>query len=163
VNRLAGSGESPLKLFSVLLLSLGLLFLASCASHKSDTKIPKDARKPLSLPGSEWQLVDIAGTPIVHGSKPTLAFPDVGRVAGNGSCNRFTGSVNVEGDIIKMGALASTRMACTNNNISQQEDTYLKALQAATHFVYQYPYLLIYTEDNEQPLRFTRIEAGHPE
>lgn len=152
-----------MKLFSVLLLSLSLFFVASCASHKSDTKLPKDASKPLSLPGSEWQLVDLAGTPIVPGSKPTLAFPDVGRVAGNGSCNRFTGSVTVAGDTIKMGALASTRMACMDNNISKQEDSYLKALGAATHFSYQYPYLLIYAEGFEQPLRFTRLEAGHPE
>lgn len=152
-----------MKLFSVLLLSFSLFFVASCASHKSDTKLPKDARKPLSLPGSEWQLVDLAGTPIVPGSKPTLAFPDVGRVAGNGSCNRFTGSVTVAGDTIKMGALASTRMACMDNNISKQEDTYLKALGAAAHFSYQYPYLLIYAEGFEQPLRFTRLEAGHPE
>lgn len=150
-----------MKLFSVLLLSLSLLFLASCASHRSDTKLPKDAKKPLSLPGSEWLLVDLAGTPIVPGSKPTLAFPDVGRVAGNGSCNRFTGSVTVEGDMMKMGALASTRMACMDNNISKQEDAYLKALGAATHFSYQYPYLIIYAEGFEQPLRFTRVEAGH--
>jgi len=64
--------------------------------------------------------------------------------------------------MIKMGALASTRMACMDNNISQQEDTYLKALQAATHFSYQYPYLFIYAEGFEQPLRFTRVEAGYP-
>jgi heat shock protein HslJ len=155
--------KSPLKLFSVFLFSFTLFLLASCASHKSDTKIPKDARKPLSLPGSEWQLVDLAGTPVVPGSKPTLAFPDVGRVAGNGSCNRFTGSVTVERDVMKMGPLASTRMACPDNNISKQEDLYLKALQAATHFTYQYPFLSIYAEGFEQPLRFTRLEAGHPE
>jgi heat shock protein HslJ len=71
------------------------------------------------MPPSEWQLVDLAGTPIVPGSKPTLAFPDVGRLAGDGFCNRFTGSVNVAGDILKMGALASTRMACLDNNISK--------------------------------------------
>lgn len=151
-----------MKLSSLLLLSLSLFFLASCSSHRADTKIPKDARKALSLPGSEWQLVDLAGTPIVHGAQPTLAFPEVGRVAGNGSCNRFTGTVSVEGDIIKMGALASTRMACMDNNISQQEDTYLKLLQAATHFSYQYPYLSIYVEGFEQPLRFTRLQATHP-
>jgi len=152
-----------LKWFSVLLLSLSLFLVASCAAHKSDTKLPKDATKPLSLPGSEWQLVDLAGTPVVPGSKPTLAFPDVGRVAGDGSCNRFTGSVTVAGDILKMGALASTRMACMDNNISKQEDMYLKALQAATHFSYQYPYLSIYAEGLEQPLRFIRVEAKHPE
>jgi heat shock protein HslJ len=100
---------------------------------------------------------------VVPKSVPTLAFPDVGRVAGNGSCNRFSGSVTVAGDIIKMGPLASTRMACADDHISQQEDTYLKALQAATHFSYQYPYLLIYADGFEQPLRFTRLEAGHPE
>ncbi len=45
-----------------------------------------------------------------------------------------------------MGPLASTRMACIDNNVSKQEDTYLKALGAATRYAYQDPYLLIYAE-----------------
>ena len=83
-------------------------------------------------------------------------------MAGNGSCNRFTGSVTINNDSLKMGPLASTRMACIDNNVSKQEDTYLKALGAATRYAYQDRYLLIYAEGFAKPLRFTPAASGQP-
>ena len=97
-----------------------------------------------------------------RGGKATLAFPEAGRVAGNGSCNRFTGSVVISGDTLKMGPPASTRMACVDNDVSKQEDAYFKALNAATRYAYQDPYLLIYAEGFDKPLRFTRAASSHP-
>src|SRR5208283_1153990 len=89
---------------------------------------------PVSLTGTEWVLQDLAGTPALPNGKATLAFPEAGRVAGNASCNRFTGSAEVSGDTIKFAMLASTRMACVDNAVSSQEMEYLKALAAAKHF-----------------------------
>ena len=48
------------------------------------------------------------------------------------------------------------------NNVSAQEDSYLKALGAATRYAYQDPYLLIYAEGYDKPLRFTRAAANNP-
>jgi heat shock protein HslJ len=106
-------------------------------------------------------LVDLAGTPVLPGGKATLVFLDVGRVAGNASCNRFTGTMLITGDEIKMGPLATTRMACADEDINRQEETYLKALGAATRYSYQDPYLIIYVEGFDRPLRFTRSPSGH--
>ena len=83
-------------------------------------------------------------------------------MAGNGSCNRFTGTAVVAGDTLKIGRLASTRMACIENGASAQEDKYLLVLGAATRYVYQEPYLLIYAEGYDKPLRFTRATATQP-
>jgi heat shock protein HslJ len=107
-------------------------------------------------------LADLAGTPALAGGKATLSFPEAGRVAGNGSCNRFTGSVVITGEQLKMGPLASTRMACMDEATSKQEDNYFKALDAATRYSYQDPYLLIYAQGFDKPLRFTRAVGNQP-
>jgi heat shock protein HslJ len=153
------------KLLSVVLFfGLTAPFLSSCASsNKTTANPPKTAvATQISLPGTEWVLTDLAGTPALPGGKATLAFPEAGRVAGNGSCNRFTGSVVISGDTLKMGPPASTRMACVDNDVSKQEDAYFKALNAATRYAYQDPYLLIYAEGFDKPLRFTRAASSHP-
>lgn len=83
-------------------------------------------------------------------------------MAGSGSCNRFTGSVTITGDQLKMGPMASTRMACADDAVNQQEATYLKALDGANRYSYQDPYLLIYADGFDKPLRFTRGAGGQP-
>jgi heat shock protein HslJ len=57
------------------------------------------------LEGSEW---GVSGE-----DKPFIQFGANGRVSGNSGCNRFTGAYEVAEDgSIKIGPLASTRMAC---------------------------------------------------
>lgn len=163
--RLSGSGGVTVKVLStVLFTGFVAILLGSCASSNQPTGSPPKttAATKLALPDTEWVLVDLAGTPALPGGKATLLFPEAGRVAGNGSCNRFTGSVVITGDTLKMGPLASTRMACMDNDVSKQEDTYLKALGAATRYEYHDPDLLIYAEGFDKPLRFTRATSTHP-
>ena len=42
------------------------------------------------------------------------------RVSGNAGCNRFSGSLVVEGDKVVFGPLMSTKMACENMNLEAQ-------------------------------------------
>lgn len=137
------------------------LFAACCSSsHKQSPSASAPAAAPFSLSGSEWLLVDLAGTPVVSDSKASLAFSEAGRISGNASCNRFTGSVTISGDTLKFGPLASTMMACADPKISAQETTYLKALGAAARYTWQDPYLLIYCEGFAKALRFSRAPAA---
>jgi len=142
-------------------VSLLAFFVAGCPS--ADKKPAKAATPsaPVSLVGTEWALADLAGTPVIANSKASLAFPEAGRVAGNGSCNRFTGSATITGDTLKFGALASTRMACMDGGVSAQEDAYLKALGAANRYEVSNGDLLIYATGYDKPLRFTRARAAH--
>lgn len=107
-------------------------------------------------------LADLNGTPPLPKVQATLSFFEAGRVAGNGSCNRFTGTVTISADALKVGPLASTRMACLNDNVGAQEDKYLKALGAATRYAWQDPYLVIHCDGYDKPLRFTRLPATKP-
>jgi heat shock protein HslJ len=153
-----------LKLLTIsVLLGASALLIESCASsHKPAGNSPAATTAQISLFGTEWSLIDLAGSPALANVQATLAFPEAGRVAGNGSCNRFTGTVLIAGNSLKIGPLASTRMACTDNGASAQEDKYLAILGAATRYAYQEPDLLIYAEGYDKPLRFTRASAIQP-
>jgi heat shock protein HslJ len=57
------------------------------------------------LEGSEWG--------VTGEDKPFIQFGANGRVSGSTGCNRFTGTYEITEDgSIKIGPLASTRMAC---------------------------------------------------
>ena len=84
----------------------------------------------LSLAGSEW------GPP--GGGDQYIQFRD-GRVAGHSGCNRYTGSFTQDGESLKLGTLASTKMACTPERM-EQERAWLEMLEKvrgfeATHLV----------------------------
>lgn len=128
----------------VALLALGLA--VACARG-----LPVDGGA--GLVGTSWRLVAIDGKPVLDDSKATLRFPEKGRVAGNGSCNRFSGTVAFDGDAISVGGLGVTRMACAPP-IMRQEDAYLRALEAATRVRGEDGRLVI--EGREAELRFER-------
>ena len=110
------------------------------------------------LSGSEWLLEDLGGVAVLDKVQATVAFPESGKTAGNGTCNRFFGSVEIHGDAIHFGPLASSRMACPEE-LMNQETKYLQALQSAERFEWKDPYLLIYSKGVEKPLRFSRKPA----
>ena len=137
---------------------------AACAHHPQTSASPdvvvdeaESATGGLwgTLWGTEWRLEDLAGAGVLDRVEATLAFPETGRAAGNGSCNRFFGSVEISGDSIKFGPLASTRMACAEP-VAMQEGKYLSALQNAERFAFDGSTLLIYAKGIEKPLRFVR-------
>ena len=142
------------------------VLVTSSIREAKATAQPKSAQAvPFSLIGSEWLLEDLAGSGMMDGIQSTLTFPETGKIAGNGSCNRFFGSAEISGDTIKLGPLASTRMACPDP-VMNQEMKYLAALQAAERFEWKDPNLLIYCKGFEKPLRYTRLSskpAEHPE
>jgi len=145
----------PLSQLACLIL-IALSLCACPSTHNNKAANPAPSSSPASLLGTEWVLRDVTGTPALAAPQATLQFPEAGRVAGNGSCNRFTGNVEISGNTLKFGPLASTRMACVDNGVSDQEDRYLKALGAATRYALENGDLLIYCEGYEKPLRFSR-------
>lgn len=143
-------------LYRLSLFFLAVSSLCACSSHDNKAANPLPASSTISLVGTEWVLRDLAGTPALASPQATLSFPEAGRVAGSGSCNRFTGSVEISGSRLKFGPLASTRMACMDNGVSDQEDRYFKALGGATSYELENGDLLINSAAVAKPLRFAR-------
>ena len=128
------------------------------AEAAAAAKPPQTSPAPASLWGSEWILEDLAGAGVVDRAQATLAFPETNRVAGKASCNRFSGTAEIDGGKLKLGPLVSTRMACPEA-LMNQETKYLAALETAERFEVQDSTLLVYCKGREKPLRFTKAPA----
>jgi heat shock protein HslJ/uncharacterized membrane protein len=106
-----------------------------------------------ALLGTAWRLESPGNGKLQAGTQPTLEFPTEGRASGNGSCNRFNGIVIVAEDGIKFTGLATTRKACPEAVMRQEED-YLAALRDAVRFEADAESLRIFSAGREAPLRF---------
>jgi heat shock protein HslJ len=142
-----------------LLSAFAAAFSASCSSTHNPilSNAAASFKKPPSLIGTEWLLTDLPGTTVVVTSKASFSVLENGRAAGNASCNRFTGPVEINGSTIKFGPVASTRMACGDEALNAQEAQFLKFLSAANRFEMRDPFLLLFAEGYDQPLHFFRI------
>jgi heat shock protein HslJ len=67
---------------------------------------------------------------VVAGTRLTLEFHDR-QVSGDSGCNHFHGSFTVEGKGLTIGPLATTRVAC-DDKLMMQEQQFLAALGSAT-------------------------------
>lgn len=94
-----------------------------------------EASQPVALTETKWVATGInngsGGVVSVTGSEVTAVFGGGGSVAGNGGCNTFNGPYTTDGDIIAIGPLVTTRMACPELD---QETAFLAALEAATTY-----------------------------
>lgn len=69
-----------------------------------------------------WRTTVVGGDAVVEPSSPdafTLTFDADGSVSGTTDCNSFSGSYTLEGDVITVGPLASTKMFCADSQESQ--------------------------------------------
>jgi len=127
-----------------------------CASAPPASQGEKTVPGAQYLAGSEWELRDLGGAPVLEDQRPTMAFLEPGRVSGSGSCNRYTGSAEVGDGTLKVSQLASTKMACIPE-VDNQERAFLNALQNARTIELVGGELVVHSESLEQPLRFRRI------
>ena len=80
-----------------------------------------------------WRLASIDAQPVIPSQDPRQAVQIVfdgsaQRVSGSGGCNRISGGYQRTGDKLKIGPLASTRMACQDASRGQLETRFLAAL-----------------------------------
>lgn len=85
------------------------------------------------LTGDEWRVESINDVAVIDNSRASLQFDKNGRVAGNSSCNRYTGEYTLTGENLHFGQLASTMMACTPE-LMAQEQLFFKVMSAVQGF-----------------------------
>ncbi len=102
--------------------------LSMNAPEKVDVTLVKaTAPKPKPLMGTAWIATEMVGIDTVAGRIPDIVFAENARVSGTGGCNRFSGRYELLENKIRLGPLATTRMACTDA-VSKQEQTVLQLL-----------------------------------
>ena len=88
------------------------------------------------LVGTTWQLTELIsddGPDAAVGSPWTdaeLVLGEDGRLSGSTGCNRLMGGFELDGEVLVLGPLATTRMACTDDGAAEQERQVLAVLDA---------------------------------
>jgi heat shock protein HslJ len=105
--------------FAVLILAL-----AACAGSGS--------AQP-DLDGTSWNLVSVNGKPVLADTHPTLNF-DNGQASGAGSCNGFGAEYTLKGEKPVFGPVLSTMMACSPQEVMDQEQAFFSTLAATASY-----------------------------
>lgn len=82
------------------------------------------------LAGTLWVATSCLGKEPLAGTRLTLSFA-AGQVKGSSGCNTYFGSYRVTGERILVEQLASTKMACQEPGVMQQEGAFLASLGEA--------------------------------
>jgi heat shock protein HslJ len=105
--------------FALTLITLAAL--SACA--------PMSMAQPTSLLGP-WRIDQARSEPIRDRERARIEITSDGRFTGHTSCNTMSGSYTLDGDRIRFGPPATTRMACAELQ-REQEDRILTALELA--------------------------------
>lgn len=106
-----------------------------------------------------WVIEQARAEPILDKRRARLVLGRDGRLSGHNSCNAMNGTFTLEGDRIRIGPIATTRMACPELQ-REQEDRILTALElAVTARVRPDGLLEIRDADGRGLLRATREPA----
>ncbi|NIP46273.1 MAG: META domain-containing protein [Gammaproteobacteria bacterium] len=110
------------------------------------------------LAETEWLVDDIGGHGVVDRARTSLRFTEPGRVAGHTGCNRFFGPVQLNGDAIAFANLATTRMAC-RETLMVQEQRFLDALAKAERATLEQEaqVLILLGGNGERLVRLSRV------
>ena len=87
-------------------------------------------RSDAPFTGVEWRIATLGNIEI---REPTawIRFTEAGDVEGHSGCNRFRASFVAGTTALRIGPLAMTRMACTDEKLAAQERLLVAALEAA--------------------------------
>jgi heat shock protein HslJ len=95
------------------------------------------APTPLALVGTQWRLIALGSGDTTSTAAPDhpalLLFAADGTVSGSTGCNTFHGSYTHSGDSLSFGPLATTRKAC-EQEVMTQEQAFVQAMEQVTGF-----------------------------
>lgn len=133
------------KVFYGALAAVAIMTAAGCANSKQTQNSDGTTTADSTAIYKEWNLVELEGQAVDAATTahvPTIMFTQDGhRVSGHAGCNRMMGSFTFSGlNEIKLGPMASTKMACAD---MKMEDAYLKALDKVTHYSFENGNLLL--------------------
>ena len=128
-------------------LGVAVLALVACATPEP----------PAGLEDREWYLVAIGSNSVdvATEKRPTLRLESEGsRAAGFAGCNRFAGHYTLDGDQVKFGPLAATKMSCDQD---KTEERYLAALGRVAHWSLAPDELTLAPNEKGPALRFKEL------
>ena len=121
-DRSAATGRARTHARFVCLVAL---IIAACSTADKEARAPSPSHAPAELLEGTRLVKEIGGEPIAGTGQPTLRFTSDGHAGGSGGCNTYSAPVNIDGDAMAFGRLASTRMACAPPLLDQEQKFFI--------------------------------------
>jgi heat shock protein HslJ len=161
-----------MKLYPLLPLC-SLVLLGACAEPSAPPPLPPAASQaaapiPAAKPAAAaaapdtavlglWLIEQARSAPLLDKRSARLDFGPDGTLSGNGSCNTLSGRYTLEGNKLAIGPIVTTRKACSEA-LMDQEDRVLTALErAARAAVPPHGFLTLWDADGAVLLRASRL------
>lgn len=95
--------------------------------------------------GKTWHLTELDGVPFT--ARATVRFPEFGKIAGDGPCNRYSTSMTVPYPWFEAGTIQSTDMACPDLDA---EHAFFAALASMSQSEVWGDTMILRTEDGQE-------------
>lgn len=110
---------------TILTLTTGLLTLACGSTSDRGSSEPQPAPPAVvapvpSLVGA-WDVSSIQGSPVVDGTPAFVEFTPEGRFVGNAGVNHLGATYELEGNVLSLSAITSTKMAGPDPLMQQEQ------------------------------------------
>jgi putative lipoprotein len=109
------------------------------------------------IENTAWNLIAFgepgAEPPVVDGAMITLLLA-AGQAGGFGGCNSYGGTYQLDGNNISFGEITSTLVACANDDLTEQEQSFFTALQSVRTYELEDNQLRLLDESGEVLLSF---------
>ncbi len=110
------------------MLRFAMVGLAAALTQSCATAPPGPL--PADLAGTHWAAKTVAGARVPEDVAVTLEFAGADRIGGRAGCNRYMGPIALVDGRLRVGPLATTRMACPPPQMTV-ESAFLAALDGA--------------------------------
>jgi len=114
------------------------------------------------LEGTSWEVTSYntgtgAVTSVIIGTEITADFGEEGQLSGSAGCNGYVAEYETEGNKITISsAVATTRKACQEEGVMEQENAYLAALETADTYKIEGATMEMRTADGAKVAGFQR-------
>lgn len=147
---------------SVAVCIAGLIGVASATAQVVVSAAPAASASVLGA----WKIVQARTEPILDQRNARLDLGTDGRLSGHTSCNTMSAPYTLDGSQIHVGAIVTSRMACSTLRL-EQEDRILTALESAYTAIVRGDGLLEIRDGEGRGLlraiRFEATESGDPQ
>ena len=115
-----------------------------------------------TLEGTSWDVIACnngreAVVSVIIGTEITANFGGDGQLTGSAGCNNYVTKYRTEGNSITISsAVATTRKACPEEGVTEQENAYLAALQTADTYKIEGTNMEMRTKDGAKVAGFQR-------
>lgn len=105
------------------------VLVGACIGPGASTAQLPDPPEAISLDvHGAWRIEQARSEPLLDRSRARLDFGPDDRLGGHTSCNTLSARYTLDGTVLKIGPVVTTRMACSAQQL-EQEDRVLTALE----------------------------------